>query len=77
MTRSMLAPNIQKSKNHQPLTPEERVEELTHEKSFLLQKLAYRKEIRAAESRFLEKATELRAELQVVLTEFDQALQKR
>lgn len=53
------------------------MEELTHEKSFLLQKLAYRKEIRAAESRFLEKATELRAELQVVLTEFDQALQKR
>ena len=68
---------IQKSKGHQPLTPEERVEELTHEKSFLLQELAYHKEIRAAESRFLEKATELRAELQVVLTEFDQALHKR
>ncbi len=68
---------IQESKNHQPLTSEERVEELTHEESFLLQELAYHKEIRAAESRFLEKATELRAELQVILTEFDQALHKR
>ena len=53
------------------------MKELTHEKSFLLQKLTYHKEIRAAESKFLEKVTELRAELQVVLIEFDQALDKR
>ena len=36
---------IKLSKDHQPLTPEERVKELTHEKSFLLQKLIYHKEI--------------------------------
>ena len=72
-----LSHRIQKSKRHQPLTSEERVKEFTHEKSFLLQKLTYHKGIRAVESKFLRKIIELRAELQIILSEFDQALNKR
>ena len=68
---------IKSSKDHQPLTPEERVEELTRGKSFLLQELVYHKETRAAEMRFMKKVTELRAGLEAVLTEFDCGLQKR
>jgi len=65
------------SKTHQPLTPEERVIELAYEKSFLLQELVYRKDTRAAEMRFLEKVTKLRAEMEAVLAELDRAMDQR
>ena len=68
---------IKLSKNHQLLTSEEQMKELTCEKSFLLQKLIYHKETWAAEMRFIKKVTELCAELKTVLTEFDCDLQKR
>lgn len=64
-------------KNHQPLTSEEQMKELTCEKSLLLQKLIYHKETQIAEIKFMKKITELCAELTTVLTEFDCNLQKR
>lgn len=68
---------LESSKTHQPLTPGERVIELTYEKSFLLQELVYRKDTRAAEMRFLEKVTKLRAEMEAVLAELDRAMDER
>ena len=65
------------SKKHQPLTPEERVIELTYEKSFLLQELVYRKDTRAAEMKFLEKVTKLRGEMGAIVEEFDRTLEER
>jgi len=65
------------SKKHQPMTPSERVIELTKTNSFLLQELAYHKDTRAAEMRFLEKATKLRAEIEGALADFDRALEER
>jgi len=61
------------SKKHQPMTPSERVMELTKTNGFLLQELAYHKDTRAAEMRFLEKATKLRAG---ALADFDRALEE-
>ncbi|MCJ1235112.1 hypothetical protein MMC14_003076 [Varicellaria rhodocarpa] len=65
------------SKKHQPLTPEERIIELTYEKSFLLQELVYRKETQIAEMKFLDKVTKLRAEMKNILEELDCALEER
>ena len=65
------------SKKHQPMTPSERVIELTKTNGFLLQELAYHKDTRAAEMRFLEKATKLRADIEGALAAFDRALEER
>lgn len=65
------------SKKHQPLTPSERVMELTKTNGFLLQELAYHKDTRAAEVRFLEKATKLRVDIDDALADFDRALEER
>jgi len=65
------------SKKHQPMTPSERVMELTKTNGFLLQELAYHKDTRAAEMRFLEKATKLRADIEGALADFDRALEER
>ncbi len=65
------------SKKHQPMTPSERVMELTKTNGFLLQELAYHKDTRAAEMRFLEKATKLRADMEGALEDFDRALEER
>ena len=65
------------SKKHQPLTSEERVIELTYEKSFLQQELVYWKETRSAEMKFLEQATMLRTEIGAALAKFDRALDER
>ena len=65
------------SKKHQPMTPSERVVELTKTNGFLLQELAYHKDTRAAEMRFLEKATKLRADIEGALADFDRALEER
>lgn len=76
-TYEELPHRLKLSKKHQPLTSEERVIELTYEKSFLLQELAYYKETRAAEMKFLEQVTKLRAEMRVILAQFDCALNER
>ena len=68
---------LEMSKKHKPLTPQERVIELTYEKSFLLQELVYRKDTRAAELKFLEQVTKLRAEIGTILAEFDRILDER
>ena len=65
------------SKKHQPMTPSERVMELTKTNGFLLQELAYHKDTRAAEMKFLEKATKFRADIEAALAEFDRALEER
>jgi hypothetical protein len=65
------------SKKHQPMTPSERVMELTKTNGFLLQELAYHKDTRAAEMRFLETATKLRADMEGALEDFDRALEER
>ncbi len=65
------------SKKHQPMTPSERVMELTKTNGFLLQELAYHKDTRAAEMRFLEKATKLRLDMEAALADFDCALKER
>ncbi len=65
------------SKKHQPMTLSERVMELTKTNGFLLQELAYHKDTRAAEMRFLEKATKLRADMEGALEDFDRALEER
>ncbi len=65
------------SKKHQPMTPSERVMELTKTNGFLLQELAYHKDTRAAEMRFLEEATKLRAHIEGALADFDRALEER
>ena len=65
------------SKKHQPMTPSERVIELTKTNGFLLQELAYYKDTRTAEIRFLEKATKLRADIEGALTDFDRAFEER
>ena len=65
------------SKRHQPLTSEERVVDLTYEKSFLLQELVYHKENRAAEMEFVEEITKLRAEMKTIVARFDRALDER
>ena len=59
------------------MTPSERVIELTKTNGFLLQELAYHKDTRAAEMRFLEKATKLRADIEGALADFDRALEER
>lgn len=68
---------IKSSKTHNPLSLEERVEELTREKGFLLQEMMYQKETRAAEMRFLEKVTELRSDLEAAHAAFNHALDVR
>ena len=65
------------SKKHQPMTPSERVTELTKTNGFLLQELAYHKDTRASEMKFLEKATKFRADIEAALAEFDRALEER
>ena len=65
------------SKKHQPMTPSERVMELTKTNGFLLQELAYHKDTRAAEMKFLEKVTKLRADMEVTLADLDRALEER
>ena len=65
------------SKKHQSMTPSERVVELIKTNGFLLQELAYHKDICAAEMRFLEKATKLRADIEGILADFDRALEER
>ena len=59
------------------MTPSEQVIELTKTNGFLLQELAYHKDTRAAETRFLEKATKLRADIEGALAAFDRALEER
>ena len=65
------------SKKHQPLTPSERVVELTKTNGILLQELAYHKDTREAEMIFLEKATKLRVDVESALAVFDRALEER
>ena len=65
------------SKKHQPMTPSERVMELTKTNGFLLQELAYHKDTRAAETKFLDKATKFRADIEAALTAFDRVLEER
>ena len=65
------------SKKHQPMTASERLVELTRTNGFLLQELAYYKDTRAAEMRFLDKVTKLRADMEGALAEFDRALEER
>ena len=65
------------SKKNQPMTASERLVELTRTNGFLLQELAYYKDTRAAEMRFLDKVTELRADMEGTLAVFDQALEER
>ncbi|KAL9132041.1 MAG: hypothetical protein Q9217_000169 [Psora testacea] len=65
------------SKRHQLMTPLERVVELTKTNGFLLQELAYHKDTRAAEMRFMEKAAKLRAKMEGALADFDRALEER
>ena len=65
------------SKKHQPMTPSERVVKLIKTNDFLLQKLAYHKDTRAAEMRFLKKVIKLRADIESALTDFDRALEER
>ena len=65
------------SKKYQPIILSERVIELIKTNGFLLQKLAYYKDIRAAEIRFLEKTTKLRADIEGALADFDRAFEKR
>ena len=65
------------SKEHRPMTPAERVVELTKTNGFLLQELAYHKDTRAAEMKFLHEATKLRADMEATLVAFDRALEER
>ena len=64
-------------KKHQSMTPSERVVELIKINGFLLQELAYHKDTRAAEMRFLEKIIKLRADMEGALEDFDCALEER
>ncbi len=59
------------------MTSSERVMALTKTNGFLLQELAYHKDTRAAETKFLEKATKLRVDIEAVLADFDLALEDR
>ncbi|KAL8822113.1 MAG: hypothetical protein Q9191_007146 [Dirinaria sp. TL-2023a] len=65
------------SKKHQSMTSSERVMKLTKTNDFLLQKLAYHKDTRAAEMRFLKKVIKLRADIEGALADFDRALEER
>ena len=65
------------SKKHQPMALSEQVIEHTKTNGFLLQELAYHKDTQAAEMRFLEKATKLRAAIEDTLADFDRALEER
>ena len=65
------------SKKHQLMTPSERVVELTKTNGFLLQELAYHKDTRAAEMKFLQETTKLRAEMEAALVALDRALEER
>ena len=64
-------------KKHQSMTSLERVIKLIKTNDFLLQKLAYYKDISAVEMRFLKKVIKLRANIEDVLTDFDRALEER
>ncbi len=72
-----LSHRLRISKKHQSMTSLERVMELTKTNDFLLQELAYHKDTRAVEMRFLEKATKLRANIEGALVDFDRALEER
>jgi len=72
-----LSHRLKTSKKHQSMTSSERVMKLTKTNNFLLQKLAYHKDIRATEMRFLKKVIKLRLDMKVALTDFDCALKKR
>lgn len=67
---------IQSSK-YPPQSPEQRVEELTREKSFLLQELVYFKASRAAEARLFESVTLLCTEMEGVLARLKETLNER
>lgn len=51
--------------------------ELTKTNGFLLQELAYHKDTRTAEIRFLEKATKLRVDIEGALVDFNRGLEER
>lgn len=51
--------------------------ELTKTNNFLLQELAYHKDTRATEMRFLKKTTKLRTDVEGALENFDRALEER
>lgn len=51
--------------------------ELTKTNGFLLQELAYHKDTRIAEIRFLEKATKLRIDIEGALVDFNHSLEER
>ena len=65
------------SKKHQSMTSSERLMELIKTNGFLLQKLTYHKDTRAAEMKFLKKAIKFRADIEAALTEFGRALKER
>ena len=65
------------SKKYQPMTPSERMMELTKINGFLLQELVYHKDTRAAKMRFFKKTIKLRADIDGALVDFDRALDER
>ena len=67
---------LRSSKKQKPLTPEEQIVELTYENNFLLQELAYKKETRMAEMKFLNRVDKLRIETRTLLEELDHALKE-
>ena len=76
-TYEKLPHRIQFSKYISPQSSEQRVEELTREKSFLLQKLIYFKTFRAAETRLFESITTLCTEMEGVSARLREILNKR
>jgi hypothetical protein len=76
-TYEKLPHRIQSSKYISPQSPEQRVEELTREKSFLLQELVYFKASRATEARLFESITTLCTEMEGVLARFKETLNER
>lgn len=76
-TYEELPHRIQSSKYIPPQSLEQRVEELTREKSFLLQELVYFKASRAAEAKFFQSVSATVAEVGDVLTRLKDALDER
>ena len=68
-TNEELPHRLRKSKQHRPLTNEERIKELTYSNGYLREELAYYKTVRNASSEFYSKVVELHSQLKEAMDE--------